>query len=154
MYWHLLRVSRYSTKLRALSDAQVADFGAKLALDQYDASHLEVDLSNRESVSSSAGERSSVSNLHSYLDSPTASRASDASSDALGLGEFLKEAEAIGLRGRCSVGELDEAPETAATTPEKSASAFICRSACALTALDVSFQVLRPVPAPVPSSHI
>ena len=72
---------RYSTKLRALSDAQIEDFGAKVAVERPAESKLAVEAAPEPSVSYS---------------SPRLSfdPSDGVDVDRLGLGDFLKEFEA------------------------------------------------------------
>ncbi len=101
-----LTLFRYSTKLRALSDAQIEDFGAKVAVERPVESQPAVDVVRLPSVS---------------YDSPRLSMGSD-DVDRLGLGDFLKEFEA---RGADAVAkekfamEQEESAETREMTSEE-----------------------------------
>ena len=79
---------RYSTKLRALSDSQVADFGAKLAVAERDDDFLSrcSVTTNRSSTNrfSSIGGNFNVADLRNSFPTPTTER--------MGLGDFLREA--------------------------------------------------------------
>lgn len=81
-----LTLSRYSTKLRALSDAQVSDFGAKVAVER---------VSSQESKAAVEAVREPSVSYSSYRF--TLDPSDGAESDRLGLGEFLKEAEERGV---------------------------------------------------------
>ena len=86
-----LIVSRYSTKLRALSDAQVEDFGAKLAVERTD---IVPDAVRESRASSSLSDFRSTSVGSSSTFEGFDRPGSLNSSDRLGLGEFLREVEA------------------------------------------------------------
>ena len=102
-----LTLFRYSTKLRALSDAQIEDFGAKVAVERPVESQPAVDVVRLPSVS---------------YDSPRLSLSDGNDVDRLGLGDFLKEFEA---RGADSVArekfamEQEESAETREMTSEE-----------------------------------
>lgn len=113
-----LIVFRYSTKLRALSDAQVEDFGAKLALERTDIVPDAVRESRASSSlsdfrSTSVGSSSTIEGL----DRPGSLN----SSDRLGLGEFLREVEAQGVDAlqQQYVSDIVESPETKELTHEQ-----------------------------------
>jgi hypothetical protein len=115
-----LIVSRYSTKLRALSDAQVQDFGAKLAVERVeDVVHD----APRTSIASLSDLRSrSISSASGTPLSDGASESRDGtSSDKLGLGEFLREVEAQGVEAiqQQYVTDIVESPDTKEMTPEQ-----------------------------------
>ncbi len=104
--------SRYSTKLRALSDAQVVDFGALLAVAPVESSPW--------SVSTDSGQRAtSIGSRQSFYSAEL--RDSDSGTDSLGLGDFLREVEAHGavaLEHQSTV-HMEESPETKELTSEQ-----------------------------------
>ena len=114
-----LIVSRYSTKLRALSDAQVEDFGAKLAVERIEGIVPDAVNESRASSSLSGSRSTSVSRSSTTegLDRPGSLN----SSDRLGLGEFLREVEAQGVDAlqEQNVSDIVESPETKEMTSEQ-----------------------------------
>jgi hypothetical protein len=114
-----LMVYRYSTKLRALSDAQVEDFGAKLAVQRVednvpDASRASVAFSS--DCSTSVGSASDTP-----FDGSSEFVRDSLNFDKLGLGEFLKEVEAQGVDAiqQQYMTDIVESPETKEMTPEQ-----------------------------------
>jgi hypothetical protein len=100
-------IFRYSTKLRALSDSQVADFGAKVAAerDDFDISRLSVS-TNRFSTSrfSSVGGSFNVTDFSN----------SGPCTDRMALSDFLREA-ALGVE---KIHEEHEVLQESAETKE------------------------------------
>jgi hypothetical protein len=103
---------RYSTKLRALSDSQVADFGAKLATERDDDDLSRCSIStNRFSTNrfSSLGGNFNVADFRNSLPS----------TERMGLGDFLREA-ALGVDVVSEEKEtLPESSETKEMTSEE-----------------------------------
>ena len=112
----LFKCFRYSTKLRALSDAQVADFGAKLALECKD-------VAANVSCDSISGHRdTSIGSLpRQSFYGPSDFRDSESPVGNLGLGEFLRElegADAVSHQDTGLIG-IQEISETIEMTPEQ-----------------------------------
>jgi hypothetical protein len=104
--------SRYSTKLRALSDAQVVDFGALLAVAPVE--------SSLQSISTDSGQRlTSIGSRQSFYSAEL--RDSYSGTDSLGLGDFLREVEAHGAVAleHQSAMLLEESSETKELTSEQ-----------------------------------
>jgi hypothetical protein len=108
---------RYSTKLRALSDSQAADFGAKLAVegDDDDLSRCSISTSRVSTFStnrsSSSGGNFNVADFRKTISLP--------STESVGLGDFLREA-ALGADVVSEEKEtLPESSETKEMTSEQ-----------------------------------
>lgn len=110
---------RYSTKLRALSDAQVEDFGAKLAVERIE-----------DVVPDAARESMAFSPLSDFRSTSVGSSSpfegtdrpeSLMSTDKLGLGDFLREVEAQGVDAlqQQYVSDIVESPDTKEMTTEQ-----------------------------------
>ena len=102
----MFNFSRYSTKLRALSDVQVVDFGALLAVAPVE--------SSVGSISTDSGQRLTSIGSRQSLDF-------DSGTDSLGLGDFLREVEAHGAVAleHHSAMHMEESPETKEFTSEQ-----------------------------------